>query len=626
MFNIANLRIKNIDHNINDMVFFALISLLQICFIPGFIVYLFLSNRSAIWTLLAPVLIFGLSLVINYCIVISLAYFGIYHKLSLLILLLTESLILTGIFLLKRGPSIKEIKNIIREFIFMAKRHFEIKDSLNLTIRNLFFIISVIILIWMITVLLQNTGKIFDAWDAIFSYNKWAIDFYNNSLPNSTYHYPQLIPANWSIAYVYCGYPLQFLPKIIMHFFLISMVYTLLIVGVSSGSSFLLFACPFLFLSYDHLSWTDGMVDIPVGFYSFLVFVTLYGSRIENNYSDKLKLVLLSIVFTCASALTKQAGLFLVLIFPVLLVIFLKDNFKWTFRDASYITLIFLCLVILLVVPYYIWCELQIDKGNAASEINYVTQEIHRGATYGERLVRSFGLFGKIFWAGIPFFLLSLWVKTFRWIIIVFVFPYFLIWSLFFSYDVRNVSLAIPYYCLGIGYGLEFAVSRLPRQLNILSVMDGLRKLHLKTSKRTRFLIVSIITVTSILYLLYLNQKMTLERLIKAQEFRQTQIYEKDLHEKLYQFNSESPIDKKILTNYHYLEKLPEIGKYCKFFYIENLESKSGILQDTTIGFILWKPVFLLDFKTTAFIDSAIASGQYREIFEHNGYRFIKIR
>jgi uncharacterized membrane protein len=99
------------------MVFIMLLSVFQICFIPGFIVYVFLNrhtNDSKV--LLIPVFSFALSLIINYIIVSSLAYFHIYTRLALIILLLIEFIVLTSLFVLRKiNISSYSIKMILEE-------------------------------------------------------------------------------------------------------------------------------------------------------------------------------------------------------------------------------------------------------------------------------------------------------------------------------------------------------------------------------------------------------------------------------------------------------------------------------------------------------------------------------
>ena len=48
-----------------------------------------------------------------------------------------------------------------------------------------------------------HAGDIFQEWDAVVSWNRWAIDWAANRLPRTTAEYPQLLPCNLSLSYVF---------------------------------------------------------------------------------------------------------------------------------------------------------------------------------------------------------------------------------------------------------------------------------------------------------------------------------------------------------------------------------------------------------------------------------------
>lgn len=451
------------------MFFLILLSVLQICFIPGFIVFIFLNRKSDDSnTLLIPVFSFGLSIIINYLFVIFLTYFHVYTRFSLTILLITELIILAGIFIFKKsniktGSCRKMYNETIHEFISLIN----FRKSLFETIRSSLFILAILLLISLSVLLILNIGKIFRSWDAVFSWNRWAIDFYNNRIPAGTYHYPLLIPANWSISYVLCGYPLQFIPRGLMPLFLIFQVYAFIIIGIKGRSIAIISSVIFIFLAFNRLNWTDGCVDVPVAFFSILIYICLSQIKKDDNLEDINKNILLSALLVCGSAVTKQAGLYLVLIYPLFLFTFTRDKFVWTYKKIFRLSIIFLAMIVIIVLPFYVYIEMAIRNGFETSEINYVTNEIYNGASYAERLLNAGRLFSDVFSSRIVFiififpFLLSFTDKTFRLLNLGLVFPYIIIWALFFSYDLRNAAIIIPYFCLGIGVGLDILLKRL---------------------------------------------------------------------------------------------------------------------------------------------------------------------
>jgi hypothetical protein len=453
------------------MFFLLLISVLQICFIPGFILFASLNRKpDDTKILLAPVISFGLSLLINYLIVVILIWFHLYTKTSLTFVLITELILLSVLFILLK-PGIKEydyqgsFKRLYKE----GKLLLNFSGSVYEKIKSVFLILSVLVLTGMILQMALNTGKIFHGWDAVFSWNRWAIDFYNNTIPASTYHYPLLIPANWSISYVLCDYPLQFIAKAMMPLFLIFQVYAFIVLGIKRRSFLFFYAVIFLFLAFNKLNWTEGFVDVPVAFFSVLVFICLSIINKEDEEGEKMRYIILSALIACASAVTKQAGFYVVLTWPLLLILLTKDKFVWNSQKIIKVTFLFLLFILIIIVPYYIYAEVAIKKGIAASEVPYVTNEIYNGASWLDRVINAGKIFSDIFRSRILFFiclvpfLFSFTHKSFRFINIAIVLPYLLIWTLYFSYDLRNSAIIIPYFCLAIGAGIDLVFKRLQK-------------------------------------------------------------------------------------------------------------------------------------------------------------------
>lgn len=445
-----------------------LLSVFQICFIPGFIIYVFLnrhSNDSKV--LLIPVFSFALSLIINYIFVSSLAYFNSYTRLALIILLLIEFIVLALLFV-SRKINIRScnIKMILAETWQDINSLYNRRKSKYGFLEFVFFIFSVLLLIFLLAIFINNAGKIFNACDAVVSWNRWAVDFYNNRIPSGTWHYPQLIPANWSIAYVLSGYPLQFIPRGMMPIFLILMVYSFIILGIKQRSIIYFLSSIFLYQTLMRFYWTDGYVDVPVAFFSILIYICLILTKEESSENDKKKYIILSFLIACGSAVTKQAGIFLIMVYPILLLIFTRHNFEWTFRRIVKFCCFCLGMIIIIVVPFYLHAETAIRRGLESSEINFLTNGIYNGASYPERFIGACRLFTTafssklLFLIGLFLFVLSLADKTSRILNLSIVIPYFFIWAMFFSYDLRNLAIMFPYFCLGTGVGFDIILKK----------------------------------------------------------------------------------------------------------------------------------------------------------------------
>ncbi|MGD0754443.1 MAG: hypothetical protein ABR927_05210 [Bacteroidales bacterium] len=143
------------------------------------------------------------------------------------------------------------------------------------------------------------------------------------------------------------------------------------------------------------------------------------------------------------------------------------------------------------------------------------------------------------------------------------------------------------------------------------------RGILIKSAKAAIYALLAIGVIFSV-------KNLTLEDLIKKQIEKEKKIGDEGVNQRLYLYNAQFPIDKFIVTNYQYLGYLPDLRKYDMEYVLKDLDPASLIFNDSTVGFILWTPYNSL--KLADFIETGIKSGQYKELFNYNGYRFIKIR
>jgi hypothetical protein len=145
-----------------------------------------------------------------------------------------------------------------------------------------------------------------------------------------------------------------------------------------------------------------------------------------------------------------------------------------------------------------------------------------------------------------------------------------------------------------------------------------------KNIKVTAFKVVIVLLVP--LSIMLFNKNVDQKRLIEAQNSQIKKLGEKEVNQKLYLYNSETAIDKFIITDYVYLRLMPDIGKYFRYEEVQNLDSASNVWDDKSNGFILFTPGDNNSRKLPDYIESEIRSGSYIEIFNNKGFRFIKIR
>ncbi len=306
------------------------------------------------------------------------------------------------------------------------------------------FLLYFTVLLYLFTVF-TTSPKIFSAWDDVVSWNRWSASFYNATIPLGTWHYPQALPAQWSIFYRLCRAPLEFLPKATVPLYLYCTALALL-----ERKSY---AASFLLLIYFYLTKQvhTGYVDIPVSCIAFASLLFLEDAHKENNFTY----LVIGAIIACTSSLVKQAGLYIVAMYPILALVFFKFSSK---GSRLKFLVLYLFIVIITAGFFYAYTQYNILRGRNSSEISYVTNGIYNGVPFYKRMFPAF----VKFFTGPKILLLLLLPFIFfqetkiRLVYGIVGFVYLTVWSAFYSYDLRNGYLAWPMIiyseCSGVQY------------------------------------------------------------------------------------------------------------------------------------------------------------------------------
>ncbi|MCX6335299.1 MAG: hypothetical protein NT092_13540 [Bacteroidia bacterium] len=149
--------------------------------------------------------------------------------------------------------------------------------------------------------------------------------------------------------------------------------------------------------------------------------------------------------------------------------------------------------------------------------------------------------------------------------------------------------------------------------------MKNSRKILVITIKIIPFILV-------IVSIILFNKRWDFESLKAVHIEKEKRVGDDEVNRQLYLYNTQTPIEKYIVTDYQYLWILPEISKYFMDGSIETLELSSSIFENESVGYLLWTPSSDNSKQMPEFIEARIESGKYQEIFNYKGYRFIKIR
>jgi hypothetical protein len=301
------------------MFILGLLSFLQTVFIPGFILIKYLGinlnanagsgKNSKIRHLVYG---FGLSLLINYLLVFVFTAVGIYKPLTLYILLFIEIVLL--IYYWAAGSKTRDYRYINLDIsrCFTSLKQFFASHSLTY---NFLFLLSVGVMLWYVFLFFYFLSGVFEHWDPVTGWNRFALDWADNQWPTNTWRYPQLIPTNWSISYVMMqNTEVQCFAKAIMPLFSIAVLLLFLDLAISKKKAVYLLGLVgyggLLGYLYNPSYIVSGYVDIAVSFFAFLSFHALHNSR-GCDRSWRFPAIWWSVIFAAAAAITKQAGLFI---------------------------------------------------------------------------------------------------------------------------------------------------------------------------------------------------------------------------------------------------------------------------------------------------------------------------
>lgn len=307
----------------------------------------------------------------------------------------------------------------------------------------------------------ERFDGVFAGWDAVVSWNRWALDWFQGRFPAGTYHYPQLIPALWGAIYRFSGHEYQFLvlfiiPTIVFLFFL-----HLTALGArSSGKHAIFLLFQFFFIKkYFGAHLFDGYVDVVIVILAALAFLILEEARNlarALQFEESSKMLLLAALIASCAALVKQAGFF-VLALTFLEATILNASFPQRNRRFASIFLI----PLILVAPYYAYAEFLIRSGINASEVSWVTQDIYDRKSPVLRIYDSILTMG---WPSALFLAHGIWMVTqkgWKRRMSAFTLLLFLIWAAFFCYDFRNLSVGFA--ACSYSYGSIFGEGLLSR-------------------------------------------------------------------------------------------------------------------------------------------------------------------
>ncbi len=483
-------------------------------------------------------------------------------------------------------------------------------------VRLVFIIWALTSIWWALRVWMTNIDTVFTQWDALQSWNKWAVHWYSGIAAQGTWRYSQLIPTNFAVTYAFLqDTQLQFFAKGFMPLF---NLYILLIIfdqGVETretGYFIGVVATRYILKKFlgDYIS--SGYVDVALAFYAIIPIWALLKAELVQPKSSAVRFLWLGGILSAGAALTKQNGLLILTVYPVLsyFLILRKDTEATFLQNLGLLVKIFAAGVII-ILPWYLYNEYRIFIGTNEANVTYLMGDRHGGRNLIERFVRAVGLLEEYAYLyPLIIILLPFLGSTFRWLAITILLPYSLIWAFLFSIFPRNLSLALPY--LGLLTGM--AGSRLVQMVN--GVVDRIKLGKLKVG-----IIIGLVTILAVGGSFLVPN----ETLFQIQQSQQKNILLKSVNQGIYAYFDEIGQYEPIITNYpiNYLPGLEEMRIDAGNF--KDFDQYIWTINNHPEANLLLVFEGRADDRVLQDIDEKLASGAYELIFRDGKYSLVKI-
>ena len=311
-------------------------------------------------------------------------------------------------------------------------------------------------LIGLLRTVVGHWPGVLEGWDAIVSWNRWAKDWSAGVWPALTWDYPQLMPADWSVLYLWQGSSeIEIFVRIWMGLFAVALMAVFLAMYAHWRRWPLLLAGAVMsgILLGPYRQWLDsGYVDVPL---TFAILLTAHWAMLAvYDASRSGRWLIYATVATALALLTKQGGLMALLMWLWAL---------WCLRAQTALTWRAVGLLLVLVLPWYLLAQLHDSHDSVFA---YVTRDIYGKETLSARVVRaliktlpvvtgvgaSTRLAAVIVFVGICGFVIALRDRCGRFFTVTGI-GGLLVWAASFSYDGRNLLPALPLLLLAVAHG-----------------------------------------------------------------------------------------------------------------------------------------------------------------------------
>jgi hypothetical protein len=617
------------------MLALGVLSVIQMIFLPGYLVLRL--SRTRFPTFQALVFSFGLSLLVNFWMVFILTLLKIYLRPVVLVILALE---FAALFWFSRkwlnqpfSTSVAGLMSAVEDRFtrfhsWVECKLLEGKDRpasflLKASLTLVFAIVAFLSILWSLQIFISNLGTVFNSWDAVLSWNHWAVTWAQNSIPQGTQLYPLLIPAVWSLSYVIIGSTaVQFFAKaIIPLFFLLILCIMLKLAGNwrSYGVLIGIFFFRYMLKKFLGQYIAEGYVDIPVTALSFLAFYAVMEAQRARDWLSARPYWLVGIAIAAAATLTKQTGLFILGMLPIFAVFIPYDHFKVEPKERWKLVGWLVLVASLLAGPWILMKGVQVLTGVDDTNMVRLTTKAYKDLPRLLRIFPALLSLGKYLVVVVLALLALFFLPRFLALVDLSMgLAFILIWAAFFSYDIRNSAISMPFLALFAGMAVEKVVAVCLTWLERLRLK---RLLGLPAGWLGVVFLALVLGVTGIW--------ITSDQLTARQDSLQKEILAPKFNAALYDYvsewKSEQPI--RIVTKYP-VAKLPGLEDDQVSFWFDDPIVFQNLIQDQEVNHLLLVGKVPSE-EIAADIQSRLDSGEYHVVLdsaEYGGMTLIRIR
>jgi len=573
------------------MYIFGILSLVQIVFLPGLISLRLIRFRGSFWQ--GAIYTFALSLLINYCMVFFLAILNLYSRSIIMVLFAAQVIWVIQLYWKDLNTPLLDIFQYLwdKSISALAGLFPSPEDDLSRSQKAahytfiIFTLISLIFALdrlwWIIGIFLHNIGTVFDGWDAVYSWNRWAETWFSGKIPLDSRFYPQLVPTNWSLTYMFMGEStVQLFAKSIMPVFAIGILLQFFDLGITLRQPGFLVAIILsraLLVRFIGTGISNGLTDTAAAFFALLPFYTILKAQALKTESEQHLLWMLGFFFAAASAVTKQAGVYIFILYPLLVyIVLLRPSYGNRLNPIIWRGILtWGAFAAFLPVLWYGFKLILISKGIDSSEVlanaSYSAQ-LYGNVSYLTQIIHALRRFVGVYLILFPliFCTLHLLPSLVRWLFVLFILPFPAIWAMMASYDTRNLAIVLPILALASGLSIE-AIVRLLSRLFILARIE----------KWTSALVpIAALAGLFVLGYLYPDSRIRADDMAARQE-----IFSPSLNLELRHLISDNP-RALILTNYPVAYVLGRESSQVTFWYTDAQEFER-LMQNDKITYLL---------------------------------------